>query len=136
MQNSLESPNTAAYCTSLTDKVIIVNGQKYTLFWTVHAAHRAIYRNNRNTIIYNVFLEDFLNSIAYIFASLEGDITIRDYKTGVYAVINIDKVSRTICVITCGSVNRLYPHDNDIVIQRNADGTITKFTWKRQLTAV
>ncbi len=138
MQNSLESLNTAACCTSLRDKPITINGKEYTLFWTVHAAHRAIYRNNKNTIIFNVFIEDFLRNIsmASIFPSLEGNVTMRDYKTGIYAVINIDKVNHVICVITCGSVNRLYPQNNDVVIQRNADNTVTKYLWKYQPKAV
>ena len=125
--------NSAAYCLSLNIRTITLNNTEYTLFWTLHAAHRAEYRKCTGTVVLNAFIKDFLNDLtkADKLKEINGYISIRDFKTGVFVVMHIDNVKKRIAIITCGDVMNTTPQNGDIVIQRNKDGVLSCYTWRR-----
>ena len=110
---------------------IFLNNRKYILYWTPTAEVRAELSCKGNRTIYGVYLRNVLADIAKktkILDKRKGYLTIRDFKTGLYAVINIK--DNKIRVITCGNVRKLYPYYGDYIIQRNEDGEILNYVWE------
>ncbi len=134
MQNNLAWANPAGSCPK--NQRISLNGTVYSLVWTVHAAHRAEYRKCTGSIVINAFIKNFLTDIAKTkeFNDASGYVTIRDFKTYTFAVIHINKVSKCIMVITCGDVMKINPQNGDVVIQRDNDGKLSCYTWKKPCT--
>lgn len=115
-------------------RYFVISDTKYMLFWTSHAQQRAMLRNDSSPIILSVYIKDMLNDVQKkinIVPYLNGYITLRDFKTNLYAVINIDNTTKTINVITCNSVDKMYPFENDKILQRNQTGTVKYFIWKK-----
>lgn len=107
---------------------IILKGQKYIIYWTPHAAHRAEYRGCSVEML-GVFLADALKDIVRHNNKLihEGYICIRDFKNSLFAVINIS--GQKIRVITCGDVRELYPRKAEYVINRHKNDEIQQLYW-------
>ncbi|MCC8161439.1 MAG: hypothetical protein LIO53_09095 [Oscillospiraceae bacterium] len=130
-----ESEYLYVYGNYLSERSLILNGNKYVIFWTPHAQKRAIYRSKSGTVILSAYLKNMLESIAKntnILKSYTGYITLRDFKTDLFAVIHIsdDENCRRIRVITCSDALDTYPHENDRVIQRNKNGNIRCYIWR------
>lgn len=115
------------------EEEITLSGEKYILYWTPHAQERVQNRMRSSLLIQNVYLGDMLTKIADnkdidVFKR-NCEFTIRDFQTGLFTVINVDRNSKKIRVITCADVFALYPKNNDLVIQRNEDGEIKQYIW-------
>ena len=94
------------------ETTLMLNGIQYTLYWTPHARERII--NDLSNYDKNILKQNC-------------EFTVRDFKTGLFAVINVYK--NKIRIITCGDVNHLYPYANNLTIQRNIDNTFRIFNW-------
>ena len=111
---------------------IHLGDKKYIMIWTSTARKRAENTNKSSTVIYGTYLKNVLQQITKNTSWLNqysGYITIRDFKTGLFSVINIENEAKKIRIVTCGKVKELYPHYNDLVIQRNRDGVLLKYNW-------
>lgn len=131
-KNSLAYSNTKKWLKCSNSEIKLMLGGKYTIFWTPTARNRAENTYESSTVIFGVYLKNLLKEISAKTSWLNeynGYITLRDFKTGLFAVINVEKTSRKIRVITCGKVKEIYPHCNDLVIQRNRDGLLIKYIW-------
>lgn len=134
-RNNIYGANIMVHSNLLTEKRITMNQQLYILYWTPHAKYRAEYRENSCIIVMNTYLMDVLKSISQetdLIQTCSGYVTIRDFKTGLFAVIHIDHNLNKIRVVTCGDVKELYPRCNDFVIQRNNNGYIFTRRWLMQ----
>ena len=100
----------------------------YILYWTPHATDRAEYREGSGSIVLSAFLEDTIREI-YIYFK-DGYCSIRDFITGLFAVVHIDRDDTKIRVITCGDVNILFPKQGDYVINRHRDHRIETLYWE------
>ena len=107
-----------------------MHGIQYTLFWTPHARERIISRLKSSLMLQNTYILDFINDLSNYDKNIlkqNCEFTVRDFKTGLFAVINVYK--NKIRIITCGDVNHLYPYANNLTIQRNMNNTFRIFNW-------
>ena len=111
------------------EKSIHLDGE-YIIYWTPHARDRAEYREDSGHLVLGAYLENVLMDISSNHNVLkDGYCCIRDFITGLFAVIHIDKQESKVRVVTCGDVNSIYPRKGEYVINRHKDHRIQTLNW-------
>lgn len=116
-----------------TDDRVSFGGQKFALYWTLHAKKRITERGASELTLATHFLRFALE---YAEENLQEELknlnecTLFDRVSDVFAVLKINRNNQKIYVISYGDASVMYPRVGDTVIQHNESGQIRLITWE------
>lgn len=131
------SGETVAYtgAAAYAEEEITLNGTKWTIFWTCHAANRSFDRHSHPKVAAKALrytllqLDSFTDQI--IDQAEDQTIILRAYKYGACFVLAFNRELKQIFVVTYGASREFFPKCGDKVITMHINGLVTLDIWSK-----